>query len=214
VDLNLEPQPENPAQKRKIAMSLAFVSAAMILATLFTHGWLRAAGGIDAGFGLMSLQACEEGSCKSISNKEMIDEHNTMVKKAKELSASYADMGRDMGLSERDLEEKSAIFWIMGYATLLFALLAAASLVVAGVTLGQGKLMIQPIAPTSTAMLFLFLSLVTACIFVATNPTRGTGMQLGVGWAFWTFGIGTVVGILAVPMILKFKPVEPDHFQV
>lgn len=203
MDLNLEPKPENPAQKRKIAMALAFISAAMILATLFTHGWLRAAAGIDAGFGLMSIEVCDpDEGCQSKSNKALIDETNEAIREAKRYGMAG---GQD---------EKGPMFWLMGYATLGFALLAAASLIVAGVTLGQGKLMIKPIAPTSTAMLFLFLSLVTACVFVATNPTRGTGMQLGVGWAFWTFGLGNVVGILSVPMMLKFKPVEPDHFSV
>ena len=204
MDLDLEPKPENPAQKRKIAMILAFVSAALIVATLFTHGWLRAGGGMDAGFGLMSVKGCHEGACSSVSNKELIDGINKEVKRAKA-----------MGYSDPSLEEKSPVFWLTGYATLGLGLLAVAGLVAAGVTLGQGKLMLRPVAPTSVAMVCLFLSLVTACIFVATNPTRG-GMselgQMGVGWGFWIFGIGTVVGIVAVPMILKFKPVEPDHF--
>jgi hypothetical protein len=197
VDLNLEPKPENPAQKRKIAMGLAFASAVMIVATLFMHSWLRAPDPIDAGFSLMSLQICDDGSCHTQSNKSLIDEYNRSARAAK----AY-------GMDE---EEKSPVFWVMGYATLAFGLLAAISLIVAGVTLGQGKLLMRPIAPTSTAMLFLFFALITACVFVATNPTRGNfSIQVGVGWAFWVFGTGTVLGIIAIPKILKFKPVEPD----
>ncbi len=193
MDLNLEPKPENPAQKRKIAMGLAFASAVMILATLFTHNWLRAPDPIDAGFGLMSLQVCQEGACQSKSNKAVIAEFN---------QDAYSDK-----------DKKGPAFWIAGYATLGFGLLAAISLVVAGVTLGQGKLMMKPVAPTSTAMIFLFLALITACVYVASNPSRGNfWLQMGVGWSFWVFGIAVVVGIAAVPMILKFKPAEPDHF--
>ena len=195
MELNLEPKPENPVQKRNIAMALAFISAVMVVVPLFTHAWLRAPEGIDIGFGLMSLKVCEDGACTTIGNKELIDQYNDAAPKS---------------------EEKGPMFWLMGYATLGFGLLAAASLIVAGVTLGQGKLMIRPFAPTSTAMVFLFLALVTSCVFVATNPTRGGFqiMTLGVGWAFWVFGIGTVLGIVAAPMIIKFKPVEHDHFSV
>ncbi len=120
---------------------------------------------------------------------------------------------------------KSSIGWLTGWITLVLIGLAVLSLGAAVVLVAQGKFFLGPIAPTSWAILCLFLALIAGCIFVASNPTRGENLdllfmfkydasfQLGVGWSFWVFGVGVVLGIVGTQMLVKFKPAPIDHFQ-
>ena len=169
MDLDLNPKPENPQQKKMIAMGIAIAAALAITTTLFTHRWLAAGGGLDAGFGLMSLKVCDPGGeCQSQSNKELIDQYNATA-----------------GRFGRGDDKKGPGFWLAGYATLVTGALA---------------------------VIFLFLALIAGCVFVATNPSRGTTLQLGVGWSFWVFGVGVVGGIVGAQLLAKFKPVEHDPY--
>lgn len=195
-DLNLEPVPENPAKKKQIAFAVAVAAILAIGATLISHSWLRAGGGIDAGFGLRSMKACGGGECMSQTNKAIIDEIN---KNAEEM--------REAGFGKG--ETKSALFWIGGYVTIIAGLGAIISLVLSVVMVAKGQFWLKPIPPTSAAFLFLFIGLLGAVIFLVTNPTKGTGLQFGTGWAFWVFGVGTVTGIVASQLLVKFKPAEP-----
>lgn len=195
-DLNLEPVPENPAKKKQIAFAVAGAAVLALVLTLFSHSWLRAGGGIDAGFGLRSMNVCMGGECESQTNKKIIDEHN---KNAEEM--------REAGFGK--VETKSALFWIAGYLTGFAAVGAIVCLILSVVMVAKGQFWLKPIPPTSGAFLFLFIGLLGAVVFLVTNPTKGTGMQFGTGWAFWVFGIGTVTGIVASQLLVKFKPAEP-----
>ncbi len=115
-------------------------------------------------------------------------------------------------------ETKSMASWLTGWITMVLIGLAVLSMITAVVLVAQGKFFLGPLAPTSWAILFLFLALILGCIFVASNPTRGErldvllGYQLGVGWSFWVFGVGVVLGIAGTQMLVKFKPAPIDHF--
>jgi hypothetical protein len=189
ADLNLEPVPENPAKKKQIAMIVTGVACLAILVTLFTKHWLAPADPLEGGMGLRSYSICFQGECEEGTNKALIAEFNERASKS---------------------DQKSPIFWIMGYATIITGLLSV-GLLIAGVALvAKGKFFLGSVAPTSLALLSLFLTLILACVFVATNPTKGSAMQLGVGWSFWLFGVGVVTGIVGAQMLNKFKP-APDY---
>jgi hypothetical protein len=115
-------------------------------------------------------------------------------------------------------EKKSMVGWLTGWITMILLGLSVISLGAAVIQVAQGKFFVGPIAPTSWSILCLFLSLIVGCIFVASNPTRGEnldvllGYQLGVGWSFWLFGAGVVLGIAGTIQLTKFKPAPVDHF--
>jgi hypothetical protein len=186
--LNLEPVPENPAQKKLIATIVAGAAILALALTLFTHRWLKAGGDLDAGVGLFGVKICPpDGDCETMSNKEMIEKYNE----------SADTFGH---------EKKSPVWWLAGYATFGMILLSIGALIAAIVLVHNGKFFLGSMAPTSISLLLLFLTLIVGMIFVATNPTKGEAMQLGVGWTFWIFGVGVVGGIVGSQMLNKFKP--------
>lgn len=193
MGLNLEPVPEDPAKKRMIAFVVTGVACVAILVALFTKGWLAPADPLEGGMGLRSWEICYEGECEGQTNKALIDELNERAS---------------------DSDKKSPVFWVMGYATILLGLISVGLLAAGAVLVHKGRFYLGSIAPPSLALLTLFLALITAMIFVATNPTKGTGMQLGAGWSFWTFGVGVVGGIVGAQMLMKFKPAPGDDLMV
>lgn len=198
MGLNLEPVPENPAKKKLQAYIVTGVACVLMLVTLFTNSWLGAGGGVEGGMGLRGYELCMRGDCIDGSNKGLIDEHNARVKEMKE-----------MGYGGK-AEEKSSIFWIAGYLTLAFGLLSVIALIASAVMVAKDKFVTRPMAPTSAAMLCLFLGLLGAVLFLVTNPTRGMAFQLGTGWGFFGFGAGSIAGIVAAQLLVKFKPADPD----
>lgn len=188
-DLNLEPVPENPAKKKQIALIVTGVACLALVVTLFTKNWLAPADPVQGGMGLRSYSVCLGDDCVEGTNKALIDQHNE---------------------SPRKRDHKSPVFWLMGYATMIVGLLSIGFLAAAAILVAKGKFFLGRVAPASLALLSLFLALIFACIFVATNPTKGTAFQLGVGWSFWLFGVGVVTGIVGAQMLMKFKP-APDY---
>jgi hypothetical protein len=188
-DLNLEPVPENPAKKKQIAFIVTAVACVAILVTLVTKHWLAPADPIEGGMGLRSFEICFNDDCEGETNKALIDRINQSPNKS---------------------DHKSPIFWIMGYAVIIVGLISVALLGTAAFLVHNGKFFLGRVAPASLALLSLFLALIFACIFVATNPTKGSAFQLGVGWSFWLFGVGVVTGIVGAQMLMKFKP-APDY---
>ena len=188
-DLNLEPVPENPAKKKQIALIVTAVACLAIAVTLFTKHWLAPADPLEGGMGLRSYSICFGDQCEEGTNKALIAEFNQRSSKS---------------------DQKSPIFWVMGYAVIIVGIFSIGLLAAGAALVAQGKFFLGSVAPASLALLSLFLGLILACIFVATNPTKGSGMQLGVGWSFWLYGVGTVTGIVGAQMLNKFKP-APDY---
>lgn len=105
-------------------------------------------------------------------------------------------------------EKRSPVFWITGYVILIGGLASVVFLGISVALVAKGKFYLGKVAPMSLALLALFLSLIAGGVFMATNPTRGTALQLGTGWGFVAFGAGVVLGIVGAQMLTKFKPAD------
>jgi hypothetical protein len=190
MGLNLEPVPENPVKKKQIALAVTAAAVLMLAVALFTKSWLAPADPLGGGMGLRSYHITFKGETVGEgTNKALIASHNERARKS---------------------DKKGPAFWIAGYGTLIVGLLAIAALTTAGVLVARGGFFLGPIAPSSVALLTLFLVLVLGAVFLATNPTRGTNFQLGASWSFWLFGAGVVTGIVAAQLLNKFKPADPE----
>lgn len=187
MGLNLEPVPENPAKKRQIAFGVTGAACLLILVALFTKSWLRPADPLEGGMGVRSYEVCFGDDCESGTNKGLIEKFNQMLP---------------------EKEKRSPVFWIVGYVILISGLASVAFLAIAAALVAKGKFYLGKVAPMSVALLFLFLALIAGGVFMATNPTRGTALQLGTGWGFAVFGAGVVLGIVAAQMLTKFKPAD------
>jgi amino acid transporter len=186
-ELNLEPVPEDPVKKRRIAVGVAAAAVVALAISLFGGHWLAPADPLQGGMGLRGYKICFNDSCESRGNKELIDDWNE---------------------SNRS-DKKSPVFWVAGYVTLGAIVLAIALLGAAALLVSRGRFYLgRSLAPTGLALLLLFVALIAGMIFVATNPTKGTAIQLGVGWTFWLFGVGVVTGIVGAQMLNKFKPAD------
>jgi hypothetical protein len=207
MGLNLEPVPENPVKKRQIAMMVAVAAIVALGLAAFSKSWLRAEKGSSrVAMGLIRAELCDRGACNTMSDREFVKSIiNDQIDRLKEIGVPGVPAKR------------SPASWIAGWITLVLVVLAAGSLLAAVILIAQGKFFLGPFAPTSLALLLLFLSLIAGCVFVATNPTTGKDMQemlpfrLGVGWSFWVFGAGVVAGIAGSQLLAKFKPAEPDY---
>jgi len=185
-ELNLEPVPEDPVKKRRIALGVTAAAIVTLAITLFARHWLAPADPLQGGMGLRSYEICVHDHCDSTSNKELVQRMNDRPYR---------------------LEKKTPVFWIAGYATTALIGLSIVLLGAAAVQVGRGRFYLPGrIAPTGLAFLSLFLTLICGMIFVATNATKGEAIQLGVGWTFWTFGAAVVGGIVGAQMLNKFKP--------
>lgn len=177
-------------------IALALLGAiALLFATMSSH-WLSNAGdngSID--MGLRSTTECgsvgmllgpRPDECRTKSNSDYASEWKTET--SQYYSAAFAPCG-----------------WITSIACLLGALglLAAAAI---ALSKKQPQL---PVSPSSLSLLALMVALVTGCVFVATKP--GPGGFVGVGIAFWIFGVGAVLGLAGSIMLARVnRPVDPD----
>ncbi len=181
-------QPTAPAldQKKLTAIILAGVAAVLMVLPTFSHRWLHNQQ-VDAGFGLLSFGACAGGECESMSNAKVVD------------------LAREEAMQESD--KPSALFVPMGWATLIATYLTVAALLAcAGLVLARGSIPRLPLSPPTAALLLAFTTLVTACIFVASNPAK---RLVSINWPFAVFGLGNVLTIVSSQMLNKYKPRDP-----
>jgi hypothetical protein len=208
MGLNLEPVPENLAQKKLIYAIVAFVAAALFLFAAGSRRWM-AADNADVGFGPRgwTCPACTPGGpvSGSKSNAELV--------KAVREWRKYM-LNRGMPASEL-VKDPSDAFPIFGWITLALCIVSAAGLIASGATaLGKG-VPTRPIAPTSIALAGIFLGLISGMVFVALNPTRDKGIAMvGVSYAFWIFGVAVVSGIIAAQKLNRFKKIYPGDIIV
>jgi hypothetical protein len=188
MNLNLDGKPR---ENRMLAVGLAVIAAGMLIFAAFSRNWVSRPGP-NIGFGPMGCTNCAvfagaDGS--DMSNAEFI----SLIRELDPAAAKTA----------------SSAFSPMGWATFGLALLAALGLLGAallGYTRSRKEL---PIAPSTIALIGLMLSLITACVFVATKP-GGPGF-VGVSIGFWMYGIGAVMGIASAQMLAKLnRPEDPD----
>ena len=177
---------------RLLAAVLVIVAIAGLAFAMVSKRWLaNTAGRGEMGFGLLSFSACVDASeeynikahCESQSNAEIV----TTVQEAHGTA--------------------SGAFPIFGYITLVaigvtvLSLLATLPFAIRKQADAQAMLEKLPIAPTSLALLTMFVALITGCVFVATKP-GGVG-AVGVGWGFWAFGVAVITGMTGAIMIGK-----------
>ena len=180
-----------PRENRTLAVGLAVLAAGLLIFAAVSRAWLARPAPFDIGFGPMGCTNCTlvGGEPGNMSN------------------GAFVAMLRDV---EPDAARvTSSAFAPMGWATFGLCLVSALGLLGAaflGFTKQRRPL---PIAPTTIALLGLMLSLITACVFVATKP-GGAGF-VGISYGFWAFGIGAVMGIAAAQMLAKLtRPVDTD----
>jgi hypothetical protein len=198
MGLNLEPVPENRAQKKRIAAVLAFVAAAALLFCAASRRWMDDDGG-DAGFGPRgwSCDVCRGELAGDKSNGELV-----------QVVREYRQMMRDRGVpSSQIVKAPSKLFPIAGYAAFACCVLSAIALIAGGVIVLRGGV---PTRPAALAVVALFLTLGSGMTFMATNPLRDKGMSpVTPGWIFVLFGAAVVSGIVAAQMLIKLRKLEP-----
>lgn len=204
-------------RKRTVAIVLAFVSAAALLVASGGPQWLHTLPGskqIDVG--LRSYTTCIDAKCGSASNFEVIDYLNKMIEEMKAYNAT------------QPAKNQIAVprppwggFPVVGLITLIMSVLAALGLLWGAVLALQRKRPELPIMPTTIAVLGLALAIVNGCLFLATKPemvihyapgvTSNLIDDMGVGWTFWTFGIGAVLGLASVfPLNRQIRPIDEE----
>jgi hypothetical protein len=188
MSLNLDGKPR---ENRMLAVGLAVIAAGLLIFAAFSRHWVSRPGP-DIGFGPRGCTNCAmfvHGGEGDMSN------------------ADFVSLLRDFDPAAA--KTTSSAFSPMGWATLGLCLVSALGLLAAAF-MGYAKSRKPlPIAPSSIALLGLMISLITACVFVATKP-GGPGF-VGVSIGFWFYGIGAVMGIASAQMLAKLtRPEDPD----
>jgi hypothetical protein len=189
LDLDTDGTPREP---RTLAVGLAVLAAGLLIFAAVSRAWLARPAVIHVGFGPLGCANCSMLVGESGGNMT---------------NAAFVAGFRELG--PEAARRTSSAFAPMGWATFALCLVSALGLLGAaylGYTRQRRRL---PIAPTTIALLGLMLSLVTACVFVATKP-GGAGF-VGVSYGFFAFGIGAVMGIAAAQMLAKLtRPVDTE----
>jgi hypothetical protein len=203
MGLNLEPVPENRAQKRTIGAVIAFVAAAGLLFCAMSRRWM-AGDGVDAGFGPIgwSCESCAGLLAGEKSNGELTD-----------AVREYRKMMRDRGVpSARIVKAPSTLFPIAGYLAGFFCVITAGALIASGVFALRGRV---PARPPALAIIGVFLTLLAGMGFMALNPLRDKGLSpVGPSWVFVLFGAAVVSGIVAAQMLIKSSKPDPGDILV
>ena len=170
---------------RLLAIALGGVAVALLIFSSFSHRWLfNSARNEEVGFGLRDYYTCQSDGGET-----------TM--ECRQQSNSVNVFGGDV----------SGAFVPMGWATFIECLVAALGLLGALAIAIAGKRPDPPIAPTTISLLAIMACLITGCIFVATQHE----VAAGVGFGFWAFGGGAVLGLAASLMLSRVnRPIDPD----
>lgn len=230
MTLNLNTNPTTKKDNRMLAIGLAIAAALCLVTAAFTKHWL--ANGKHFQFGPLGYSTCHrpfsyddkgaQWQCKTGSNAEFVAEVQRTIDMMEGMRSSLDDSGlsvaerQNVTFSEvsRSLGrggglKASGAFPITGFITMGLSILAAIGLIWSAVVALQKKRPEFKVAPTTIALLSIFVAMITGCIFVATKP--GFAGMVGVSWSFWLFGAGTVAGIASAQMIAKLiRPIDPD----
>jgi hypothetical protein len=191
-------------QKRLVAITLAFLAAAALVVACAGQKWLVSPRGDDSSIGLVRVQVCEDGQCEAMSNFRMIDELRKIIESVKKMN------------KDRPPREQIAVprapwggFPIVGIITAIASIFAAGGLVHAAILAIRRRRPELTIMPTTIAVLGLGLAIINGCLVVATKPEMVEDMA--VGWSFWTFGAGAVLGLAAVfPLNRQIRPIDEE----
>jgi hypothetical protein len=215
-----DPTPKKAAERRMVAIVLAFVGAACLIVASFSKSWMGNDnfGGLvrdpdakgdywkfrgDIRFGPLGFEQC----AKPYRGFEFQETPSEVTCRTLSTSAFNAEVGE---VAKLDREKyTSGAFSPAGWLAFATCLLSALGLLAsAGLALARQRKEL-PISPASVALLGIMGAMASGCVFIATKP--GPAGMLGVDLGFWAFGVGTVVGILAAQMLAKeIRPVDPD----
>jgi hypothetical protein len=192
-------------QNRALAIVLALVAAAGLGVAAFGPRWLTHADSDRDGFGLRTLELCER-ECKTVSNFELVELINLERETIAEQNKSLAPQ------AQRELPRKPwGGFPVVGMIALVSCLIAAGGLVAGSLLAMANQRPDWPIMPTTLAVLGLLLAIVNGCVFVATKPAGTALDHMGVGWTFFVFGAGIVMGLAAVfPLNRQIRPIDEE----
>ncbi|HWU90491.1 MAG TPA: hypothetical protein VN253_24670 [Kofleriaceae bacterium] len=224
-DPALDPPNRKGVDKRMVAIVLAFAAAGCLIVAAFSKSWMgnpsfsglvRDSNGrpSDAGghyfalrgdirFGPLGFERC----ARPYRGFEMHETH------AEETCAeiSTAELNTLIGELDHNNRDKytSSAFAPTGWLAFGSCLLSALALMVtAGLALARKRKEL-PVSPASLALLGLLAAMAAGCVFIATKP--GPAGMLGVDLGFWSFGAGTVIGMLGAQMLAKeIRPADPD----
>jgi len=196
TDESLDESPNGARPRRIPAIALAVLGAIALVFAMLSSRWLANAG--DNGSIEMGLRATTECGSVGMLLGPRPDECRT-----KGNSDYAAEWKTDTG------QYYSAAFAPCGWITSIACALAALGLLAAAALALGNKQPQLPVSPSSVSLLALMVALVSGCVFVATKP--GPGGFVGVGIAFWIFGIGAVLGLAGSIMLARVnRPVDPD----
>lgn len=191
MNLDLNPQPKK--DNRQLAIGLAVAAAVLLLFAAFSRSWVARPAPMDVGFGPMGARGVGE----FIGSSEGKMSNGEFVAKLREMSPSDAD------------KITSSAFAPMGWATFGLLLIAALALLATAGIAVKDKRPELAVSPASISLLAIMVSLITACVFVATKP-GGPGF-VGVAMGFWAYGLGAVLAIVSAQMLAKaIRPIDPD----
>lgn len=172
---------------RAVGVVLALVAAGCLVAACFSHRWLANRHFGDFGYSPLTFEQCGT-TCESISNFQV------------------ANIAADSPFEEQRV---SLAFPVAGVLSFIALMIAATGLVVAAALAAAGKRPDLPVSPTTFALLGLMIGLLSGCVFVATKP--GAVGAVAIGWSFWAFGVGAVMGIASAQLLAKqIRPADPD----
>ena len=189
-------------QKRSVAITLAFFAAAALAASCIGQQWLVSRG--QTSIGLVAYNMCEGSECQRVSNFRLIAELRKQIEQVKEMNKTLPT-NKQVAVPR----DPWGGFPVVGIITLLAAMLAAGGLVHGALTAIRRRRPEFSIMPTTLAVLGLALAIINGCLVVATKPDMVEDM--GVGWTFYLFGAGAVLGLAAVfPLNRQIRPIDEE----
>jgi hypothetical protein len=179
-----------------VSIALALLAAGALAFASVSYAWAVDPVGERMGYGLRSRQDCDAEGCRRTPFVALSRGAGDGI----EVTVTSASGAR--------ARAPSSTLRAFGWVTSIACWAAAVTLLLSAVLVAIGKLFFRPIAVTTLALLALIVGMIAGCVFVAQAREIGT-----VGWAFWVFGVGTVVGIVAAQRLARFKPSDPfwDH---
>lgn len=135
-------------------------------------------------------------------------ERLSMLRGIDDPTARLAVLQQELAVAKR-VYKTSGIWAPLGWIVSILLVLGVVGLAVTcGLVLARRRGR-WPIMPTTVAFVCLGLNLIAGCMFVALKP--GPPGYIGVWLGFFTFGVGTVLGLTSTVLLNKLlRPEDPD----
>lgn len=153
-----------------------------------------------------------EDELRAFGGDELVDqakaERISMLRGISDPTARLAVLQQELAVTKRAYKT-SGIWAPLGWIVSGLLVLGVLGLAVTGALVLASKRGVWPIMPTTVAFVCLGLNLIAGCMFVALKP--GPPGYIGVWLGFFTFGVGTVLGLTSTVLLNKLlRPADPD----